>query len=330
MYREGKQFVPDVPMNFVLNNGALGDVITSLPAIIWARRHYAPELKMVVWGPSWQAPLLRCLLAAYGDIEIKNFEDFPMKAIERKDWDGGSVAINQMAFNTHTRNRVHMVDYAFGCLLDARPESMEERNYPTALLGPRAIPGPYVVFPVGATSANKLFRASVMVPVMRWCIEMGYRPVVVGTKTSFVKAESQGKLEPIIMMDEADKIPSGVMDLAKDLREQTTLLELRDILGYASAVVGVDGGTLHLAGTTNVPIIYALGTTLPKHRYITRRGNPSFRIRYVGPRNLECTGCQSNWRMSRQDFRLCAYGDNKCMELLDYKDFINGLKELGL
>jgi len=335
VYRDNKLLDDGLPMNFVLNHGALGDVITSLPAIIVARREN-PFTEMRVWAPPWQMDLLAHLLKPYGNFEIKDFKTFPMKKAERENWDGGHVALNQMPFNTHTRNRVHMVDYTFGCLLDSRPESMYERNYPTraplglqsiALLG--SAPG-YVVFPVGATSENKLFRASVMAPVIEWADDQGYLPVLVGTKASHTQAESAGTLTPIVIIDEVAKLPATTRGKCLDMREKTTLLGLRDLCGYASAVVGVDGGTLHLAGTTDTNIIYAMGATLPKHRYVARRGDPHYKIRYVGPRNLECTGCQSNWRMSRQDFRFCAYGDSACMERLHPDDFIEGLKELGL
>ena len=332
MYRDNIQLVTDTRINFVLNHGALGDVITSLPALVVARQRHSPEVKMKVWGPVWQKELLAHLLAPYGEFEILNFADFPMKKAQREELDIGPVALNQMPFNTHTRNRVHLVDYAFGCLLDARPESMAERNYPTAApLGPRVVGmEKYIVFPVGATSDNKLFRASVMAPIMQWALDNGYLPVIVGTKTSHTQAEAQGVLTPIVIREETDKLPPGLLEECCDYREQTTLLQLRDLCGHADAVVGVDGGTLHLAGTTDTNIIYASGTTLPKHRYIARHADPSYKIRYVGPRDLECTGCQSNWRMSRQDFRFCAYNDNLCMERLHPDDFINGLKELGL
>jgi len=239
----------------------------------------------------------------------------------------------------HSLGSTHMVDFAFAYLLDAQPESMAERNYPTdAPLGERLrnnawkLIEDYVVFPVGATSDNKLFRASVMVPIIEWVLKQGYQAVIVGTKTSFVSAQTaDGSIEPITMRDEIDKIPSQIFDACLDLREKTTLLELRDVCGYASAVVGVDGGTTHLAGTTNTNIIYGLTTTLPKHRYISRHGDPNYKIRYVGPRNLECAGCQSNWLLYfHHDFRFCPYGDNICTELLHPEDFINGLKELGL
>jgi hypothetical protein len=331
MYRDGAQIIDIGRMNFVLNQGALGDIITSLPAIIKARQHYDQILKMRVWGPSWQHELLEHLLKPYGEFEILNFEDFPMENSKRQgpEWDGDSVAINQMAFNTHTRNRVHMVDFAFNCLLDAQPESMLERCYPTAArLGPRTIQEDYVVFPVGATTDNKLFRASVMVPIMQWVQERGLQVVVVGTKTSHTKVEAQGKIIPIVLRDDTHNLEHRINFI--DMREKTTLLQLRDICGYAEAVVGVDGGTLHLAGTTDANIVYGLTTALPKHRYIARNEDPSHKIRYVGPRDLECAGCQSNWVMSRQDFRECFYGDSLCTERLHPDDFIAGLEELGL
>ena len=331
MYRDNVQFISHDTMNFVLNNGALGDVLTSLPAIIKGRQFYDNALKIKVWVPPWQMPLVEHLLEPYGKFEVHDFTKFPMKAVERQELDIGMVALNQMAFNTHTRNRVHMVDYAFGCLLDARPESMAERNYPTAApLGKRELDGDYVVFPVGATSYNKLCKAGFMGPIIEWASDNGYVPVLVGTKTSHTHAVSEGGAKPISIIDEVEKLPPAIKALCFDKRESTSLLELRDILGHAKAVVGVDGGSLHLAGTTDTNIIYAAGTTLPKHRYITRNGNPHHKIRYVGPRDLECTGCQSNWIMSRQDFRHCAYQDSLCMDKLHPDDAIAGLKELGL
>lgn len=334
MWRDGIELLTETTCNFVLNHGALGDVICSLPAIIHARRARSPALRMRVWAPPWQMELLDHLLKPYGEFEIKDFREFPMRKAEREGWGGGPVAINQIPFNTHTRNRVHMVDYAFGCLLDARPESMAERNYPTeAPLSKRTIPEPYVVFPIGATSDNKLLKASVMAPVIEWADAQGYVPVLVGTKTSHTHTQvgNEVSLKPLEIIDEVDKLPLAVREKCVDLREKTTLLELRDLLGHAEAVVGVDGGTLHLAGTTDTNIIYAMGTTHPKHRYIARNGNPHHKIRYVVPRDLACIGCQSNILLHfHHDFRNCIYGDSKCMDRLHPDDFVNGLKELGL
>ena len=331
MYRDGKQILTSDVHNFCLNHAALGDMISSLPALAFARRRYVSDLKMRVWLPVWHHELVAHLLAPYGEFEIRDLMTFPAKWEERKLADIGPVSYNAALHDQHTRCRVHMVDYAFNFLVNARPESMLERSYTTeAPLGPRVLEDNYVVFPVGATSDNKLFRASVMGPIMRWCQSNGYRVVVTGTKTSHTHTKVDGALKPIVLRDQADLLPSDVVPGIIDMREKTTLLELRDLLGHAAAVVGVDGGTLHLAGTTDTNIVFASGTTLPKHRYIARKGNPSHKIRYVGPRDLECAGCQSQWPLTTWHFTKCVYEDNKCMEQLHPDDFIAGLRELGL
>lgn len=331
MYRDNLELGTADSHNFVLGHGALGDVITSLPAIVHARTTHHAGLQMTVWCPPWQMELIETLLRPYGDFAIRSVSDVP-KTREEREAIGGQWSMNSMVGNTHTRNRVHMVDYAFNCLIDARPESMLQRSYPCqASIEYLKGYANAVVIPVGATSDNKILRASVMVPLVEYLLQCGYQVVIVGTKVSHTHAElGGGGTEKIVIRDEVDRFPHGLLDRCVDLRERTTLIELRNILGSAKAVVGVDGGTLHLAGTTNTNIVYAMGTTVPEHRFIARNGDAHQRIRYVMPHDLECAGCQSRWTLTSHDFRFCAYNDNKCMDSFHVEDFINALKELGL
>ena len=331
MYRDGKVIFTSDVHNFVINNAALGDMITSLPAIAFARERYPEKLKMRVWLPQWHHELVAHLLAPYGVFELRDLREYPAKWEDRKDAGLGQISYNGPAQDTFTRCRVPLVDFAFNFLINARPESMLERSYVTrALLGPRTIEEDYVVFPVGATSDNKLFHASVMEPIMRWCLANAYRPVIVGTKTSHIGTKVDGVLKAIVLRDQASLLSEDVVKQCLDLREQTTLLQLRDVLGHSAATVGIDGGTMHLAGTTDANLVFASGTTLPKHRFIARQGNPSHKIRYVGPRDLECAGCQSNMPLTTWHFTKCWYDDNACMSQMHADDFVSGLKELGL
>lgn len=334
MYRDNKQLLTHDEHRFILNHGALGDMICSLPALIHARTHVSADMKMTVYVAPWQVPLVQHLLKPYGEFDVRPITEVPLGSKERVEAWGGDIpnSMNAAIANTHTRNRVHMVDYAFNYLIDARPESMAQRSYPVlAPLGERTIATKYVVIPVGATSDNKLFRASVMQPIIEWVLSAGYQLVLVGTKVSHTHAEmGSGQTEKLVIRDEVEKLPPELLARCIDRREKTTLLELRDLCGYAEAVVTIDGGTTHLAGTTDTNIIYAMGATLPKHRYIARFGDHNHKIRYVIPRDLACTGCQSNWPLTRFDFRFCAYGDSLCMGMLHPDDFIDGLKELGL
>jgi hypothetical protein len=227
-------------MNFVLNNGALGDVITSLPAMIYGRQRRHESMEMRVWAPSWLHDLLAHLLAPYGKFVMRKLEEFPFAAVTRRandDWGGGPVAINGFLHNNHTRNATNMVDFAFSCLLDASPSNMNDRSYPVlAPLGPRTIDGKYILIPTNATSENKTFRAVVMRPVIEWALDKGYKVVLTGTKTSHTKVDAGGTFRPIVMLSEVESL-ADLLPKCIDMRECTTLLELRDLCGYASAVV---------------------------------------------------------------------------------------------
>lgn len=334
MYRDNIELVgyDHYTHDFVLNHGALGDAICCLPALAFARTVRHPNVKLTVWCAEYQIPLFQHLLKPYGEFAFRNIREFPVKAADRKAMNFGPFSHNAPLADTHTRNATHMVDFGFRFLLDRDPMNMHEKSYTTkAPLGPRTIKEPYVVFPVGYTSENKAFRMSVMAPVMRWCIERGFRPVMVGSsvvRTS--KADRDGKIIPLVIKTEADQLPGDLALDVVDMRDKTTLMEARDLLGHAEAVVGVDGGLIHLAGTTDTKIIYALTTTHPRHRMIPRNGDGWYKIRYVMPRDLECAGCQSKWVLTYFDFSHCAYGDNKCTYQLHPDDFIAGLQDLGL
>jgi ADP-heptose:LPS heptosyltransferase len=115
-----------------------------------------------------------------------------------------------------------------------------------------------------------------------------------------------------------------------DMRNKTDdLLTLREWLGHAAAVVGIDGGTLHLAATTEVPIVYGCTRVEPFHRSIVRNDEYNWRLLHVTPRDLECAGCQSKmFFMFKHNFANCVYGDNKCTTALRGEDFIEALEEL--
>ncbi len=332
MYRNNEEliFSDRDEHNFVLNHGAVGDAICSLPAIIFARQNRHPALKLIVWCQPYQMELFTHLLAQYGEFTIRNIREFPLKGAERKAMNFGPMSHNAPLHDTHTRNSTHMVDFAFRFLVDKDPPNMQARNYPTAPLGPRVIEGDYIVFPTGYTSENKAFRASVMEPIVEWAADHGYKPVLIGTSKSYTSVTQNGKRIPLVVRNEVEKLQPEVYARCLDLRDKTTLIEARDICGHAAAVVGVDGGMIHLAGTTDTNIIYAMTTMHPRYRYIPRFGDPEYKIRYVGPRDLECAGCAANWTLTYTAFNLCAYGDNKCTYQLHPDDFLNGMKELGI
>jgi hypothetical protein len=113
-----------------------------------------------------------------------------------------------------------------------------------------------------------------------------------------------------------------------DLMNNTSLLELASIMGQARAVVGVDSGPVHLAFTTDVPVVCGFTTVAPELR-IPYRG--LVRTEAVVP-NIACTFCESNWSLNTWDFNNCPRKMElaECVTKMSADKFINALAKLGI
>jgi ADP-heptose:LPS heptosyltransferase len=320
-------------VGFLLSHGALGDTITSLPAIRFARAtHNAQAMKMIVWTRRDLVPLLEILLPG---CDVQPLEMFHEETERTKNNIGYPFAMNSSIRNTVTRNKMDMVLFGYATLLDTQPPSPEWMSYPTAPLGPRAIAEPYIVIAANGTAPNRIIPPRTVTAIAEWALARGLKPVFLGKREAEVpvtivtgegptrqakKSESTSRLA---------EIDAALMERCLDLREKTGILEARDILGHAEAVVGIDGGLLHLAGTTDVPIVYAVTTVHPAHRSIMRHGELNWRVEYVEPKNLKCAGCQSKWTLVfGHPFTTCAYDDFLCVDHLDPADLTKALESL--
>jgi ADP-heptose:LPS heptosyltransferase len=244
----------------------------------------------------------------------------------------GPVVMNAVPYDVHTRTKTDMVAFGFHAILDTEPESLEVMSYPTAApLGPRTIDRPYVAIQAGYTVKNRAFPATAMQPVLEWILAQGMLPVILGktlNKMPVIVGAKNNTMETVTQSD-FDAVAEVVRHQCLDLRDQTTLVQARDVLGHAEAVVGVDGGLLHVAATTNTPIVYGLTNTTERCRTPVRHGLPGWRWRPVMVKGLACQGCQSNWTLVYgHDFRTCYYQDYACVTQLDGQDFINALRGL--
>jgi ADP-heptose:LPS heptosyltransferase len=330
MFRD-KMLYTTPQIHFVLSHAALGDMITSLPAIAYARQMVAPEQRFSIWVPEHTMPLVSLLMGGLARTRVCPLHEFQVKLPpEGSEWDTeGLAVVNYVVQGQVTRNKVPLVDYGHLTLLDRMPLEDWERDYPRAPLGPRPFDGSYIAISVGATSDNKVIPAHVLKAVIEWCRDHGHWPVILGASRTLTKAA--GEDIPLVIRNQYDDLSSEVKSQCLDMRDKTTLLEARDWLGHAAAVVGVDGGLLHLAGTTDVPILYGFTTVRPEDRSICRRGKMNDKVVHVGPRNLKCTGCQGRMQlMFGHDFRLCIYKDNLCVDRLHGDDFISALQMLGV
>lgn len=327
MYRDGIEMRTEEGVNFVLSHGALGDAISSLPAIVWARKRHTLDIAMRIWCAPYQVDLFKHLLEGPG-LTVHPLEDLKRHLHSGSPEFVGACVVNYTIKNTVTRNKHDMVEFAFATLLDRQTDDVVEKEYPWwAPLGDRVIDEDYVVIPVGATNDASTLHASVLAVIVEGVLERGLVPVLTGKrgKSGVVMLNNKTPM-PLVIHDKVDDLPKDLLDRCVDLRDKTNLLELRSLCGHARAVLGIDGGTLHLAGTTEVPIVYGCTRVAPRHRGIVRHGEQNWNLIHVTPRDLACSGCQSNWTlMFGFDFSKCGYNDFACTKQLDGRDFLEAL-----
>ncbi len=332
-FRDGKRAYWNGTMHFLEMHAALGDLITSIPSIIWSAKQRPKECKHIIWVPEHQCPLIELFLkhafdGTHVNWELRNLHEF--EDFTKKKEDHGPAVMNCLQKNFITRNKMDMVEYAYLTHVDYMPRHKQDPtayNYPTGPVGPKVLDGDYVVVSSNATSDNKLFHPRILSEVIKGVAARGFKPVILGKSETHVRA--LGDTLPLIMRKVLDKCSKDVQDLCINLMDKTTLLEGRDVIAHAKGIIGVDGGLLHLAGTTDTPIVYCITSVDPEDRAITRDGVRNKNVIHVTPRDLECAGCQSHWVFAYgHDFRTCLYDDNKCTELLHPDDIFDALDTL--
>jgi Glycosyltransferase family 9 (heptosyltransferase) len=113
-----------------------------------------------------------------------------------------------------------------------------------------------------------------------------------------------------------------------DLRDSTSFRELYTIMAQAKAVVGADGGPIHIAFTTQTPVVCGFTTIQPDLR-IPYRGIAQ--TVSVVP-NIACNFCESNWNLNFWNFANCPRKMEvaECVKKMTAVKFINALEKLRI
>lgn len=111
-----------------------------------------------------------------------------------------------------------------------------------------------------------------------------------------------------------------------NLIDKTSIPELASIISKSKAIIGVDSGVMHLAMTTDVPVICGFTTINPNIR-IPHRASATISII---SEEVACRFCQSDWNIS--SFGKCPRNlkNPECVELMTSEKFIHALKIIGI
>ena len=89
---------------------------------------------------------------------------------------------------------------------------------------------------------------------------------------------------------------------ARILEGDCDLIELRELIARSAVYIGVDSGPVHVAATTDTPIVELLGPTIPERSLPWR--DPRWFAEVVDIGALPCRPCNQ---------RVCAPGDFRCL-----------------
>ena len=315
MYRRDE---PKKRINVIFDDGGLGDNIARLPVVKFIY-DYHKHITVELYVPDYFKDFaVNCTRGMTDRIKIYNFTEAP--AIYTMDNPGYSSSKSG-----HSNMAQHMTHNIFQLVCRTNPDDHTYYNYLRPNLKPTDItkfnlPEKYVVMTTGFTSAVREFLPKHINEITQHIISKGYSVVFLGKK-----ATPTGYEEHVIIGEFKEDIDYSI---GLDLIDQTDLFEAAKIMSNAAAVVGLDNGLLHLAATTDVPIVGGFTTVNPNHRLPYRKGIMGLYFYPVVPdESLKCRFCQSNWLFTYdQDFKECRYEDLKCVKTLKSNKYIEQLE----
>lgn len=274
--------LPNVSVNFLLDEGGLGDNIARMPAIRYIKNHH-PHAQPIVWVPDYFCDFARNILP---DIEFRKFSD-SLKYDE-------TLPTRSTGAKWFTNLKTRMDVHAFALLANEIPEEPEHYNYPQVDLkrisiGRFNLPEKFVVITTAFTASVREFYPQYVNEVVSYCLDKGYKIIFLGKKETLTGSG------PNITGNLREEI-----DYSKGLNliDRTTLLDAAKIMSKAKCVLGVDNGLLHVAACTDVAIIGGYTTVDPKHRLPFRHNESGWNYQVVVPPDSEP---EKFWQ-SRVDF----------------------------
>ena len=301
----------------MLNSFALGDVIAATPVVKYmVSKFYTNKNTYRVVAKK----AFRDLFHFIPDENFLPFEnkenfwgvpkDFAVGALNRK---------NEPRLTRLTPKSLHLTDYASLAFCD-RLIPQNELNYialiPTDINHFGIDFSKAVILISTYRDQTRSWRNDSILETAKWIKSQGLIPVFVG-KTDIEQDLSEAHKPKT-------SLPNDLSEYGVDLRNKTTLRELYSIFRVSKAVCGVDSGPVHLAGTTDVPIICGYTSVAAEFRVPRRMKGETYPIQV----DIPCINCESRWRTNYWNFEKCFTKTEDCSKMLTSEKFIDILKNI--
>jgi hypothetical protein len=316
-------FRPNTPMyplsmSFIFINGGMGDYLTWSTAVEWL----ASEATWIhgTWiVPTYFKEFAQYILRDYPDWVFKDYSelneipkvnDMPFR---------GPVELSRESLNA-TGAHLLTCGWVYFTNKEKAPDGWD--RYPIlkqADLDKIELPleakplkaKQYAVITTGITTNSRVVPPGAWNYIIEYVKARGLTPVFIGKET--------------VITGNARNIHTRFgneihFDQGVDLRNKTSLMQAAAVMSRAAVVIGHDNGLLHLAGCTEVPIVFGYNLASPEHRQPKRAIGKVYNV-HLAPGELGCNFCQSKFNfVIGYNFRECFHKDLACMTML----FANG------
>lgn len=298
---------------YCLNGAAVGDLVAAAPVVKFMIDYYHQNA-------DYRVALIEDFREIFwfvpDDKIIPVAEKYdPSFAVRKLNMDGGGGNVARL-----TPSRLKLTHYA--CI------GLTSRILPDSVL--KYVPLPEVdvskfnvdfskaaIFITTYRDITRAWKGSEIIKVAKYVEEQGLIPVFIGKTGKF-------SIWKTLAVSDFEDPGFGV-----DLRNQTTLSELTTIMGKSKVVFGMDSGPLHLAFTTNVPVVAGFTNVEPTLRIPVRDSGALTSV--VAPQSI-CRFCQSNMNLDFWNFTKCPRGQQlpECTQQMTGEEFIEAFKRLNL
>lgn len=292
-----KSSMDELETNFIIHEGGLGDYVAYMACIVWIAKNH-PQCRGHLYVSDFFFELATFFMHPFGSWTVYPYSTLTKEIIKTRPTLGPyRRPISGIGS--------HPVDLAFIYYLNQNPAAEDAyypqyKDYQNRLTEtPFDLPKDYAVMCPGVGGKNRELYPEAFQEIKLHLLEKGITPVFIGKKE--------------ISMRRVLYFPKYDLSGGIDLIDQTNLVQGLDIISKAKLIVGLDNGLLHLAGCTEIPIIFGYTIASPQHR---RPRRPRGAIYEITPdeRYLTCTFCQSKMRLIfNHDFSECLYKDYECL-----------------
>lgn len=256
-------------INVVLVDGGMGDMIGLLVSVDFLIRTNR-RIRFHVWVPDYLTEFSKhvlpsgSLVRAFSTAETLFNPDF--------------LGLTSEWSTKHTPVRTHPVDYGFHVLADTHIYDLAGKNYlqirPEKPPEKFELPLNYVCIVATASEPVKAMPAATIAEVSEFARDRGFLPVYLGAERASVGVLNQAVTGKVLGVD----FSNGV-----NLINRTSLMEAAHVIAGARALIGLDGGLVHVAGCTDVEIVAGYTLVDPRHIAPIRKGSQTHKFRVIEP-----------------------------------------------